>query len=161
MSLSKVALQAKFSLDNLPFSLPSLPTKAAAAPAPEPKGRAAATKGRVAAPKRGGRGRAAPAPAPEPVEFTGSAPNNLFGFAGIPSTKLKPTRAVTKGWEGLGNDEWKVKFARRHGFGLVQDDDVYDDNLTFKERENLEGGKYIAIVGSARNYVPGGAGGRY
>ena len=101
------------------------------------------------------------APAPAPVAAAPSAPSNLFGFGGVPTTKLVPTRAVTKGWEGLGNDEWKVKFARRHGFGLVQDDDVYDDNLTFKERENLEGGKYIAIVGSARNYVPGGAGGRY
>ena len=162
MSLSKVALQAKFSLDNLPFSLPSLPTKAAAAPAPEPKGRAAATKGRVAAPKRGGRGRAAPAPAPEPVEFTGSAPNNLFGFAGIPSTKLKPTRAVTKGWEGLGNDEWNQKFLNRHGFGAQSKNElVYDDNLTQKERDNLNEGKFISIVGQARNFVPGGAGGRY
>ena len=99
--------------------------------------------------------------APAPVAAAASAPSNLFGFGGIPTTKLVPTRAVTKGWEGLGNDEWKVKFARRHGFGLAKDDDVYDDNLTFKERENLEKGQYIAIVGAARNFVPGGAGGRY
>ena len=68
--------------------------------------------------------KAAAKAAPAPVAAAASAPSNLFGFGGIPTTKLVPTRAVTKGWEGLGNDEWKVKFARRHGFGLAKDDDV-------------------------------------
>merc|ERR1719478_1151221 len=77
-----------------------------------------------------------------------------FAFGGLPATKLTPTAAVTKGWEGLGNDEWRIKFARRHGFLLKEDDDVFDDNLTFKERENIAKGQYISIVGQARNFVP-------
>ena len=100
--------------------------------------------------------------APAPVAAAASAPSNLFGFGGIPTTKLVPTRAVTKGWEGLGNDEWNQKFLNRHGFGAQSKNElVYDDNLTQKERDNLNEGKFISIVGQARNFVPGGAGGRY
>ena len=96
---------------------------------------------------------AAPAPAPAPASFQGPSWVD-FAFGGLPATKLTPTAAVTKGWEGLGNDEWRIKFARRHGFLLKEDDDVFDDNLTFKERENIAKGQYISIVGQARNFVP-------
>ena len=77
-----------------------------------------------------------------------------YAFGGVPATKLTPTAAVTKGWEGLGNDEWRIKFARRHGFLLAGDEEVFDDNLTAKERENIGKGQYISIVGSARNALP-------
>jgi hypothetical protein len=93
---------------------------------------------------------AAPAPAPAPASFQGPSWVD-FAFGGLPATKLTPTAAVTKGWEGLGNDEWRIKFARRHGFLLKEDEDVYDDNLTMKERMNISQGKFISINGAARN----------
>ena len=92
------------------------------------------------------------APAPAPAAPAASDPSWVdYAFGGLPATKLTPTAAVTKGWEGLGNDEWRIKFARRHGFLLKEDEDVYDDGLTVKERSNIADGKYISIVGSARN----------
>ena len=95
------------------------------------------------------------APAPAPAAPAASGPSWVdYAFGGLPATKLTPTAAVTKGWEGLGNDEWRIKFARRHGFLLKDDVAVYDDNLTFKERENIAKGQYISIVGQARNFVP-------
>merc|ERR1719231_1525129 len=117
--------------------------KKAAAPAAKP----AAKGGRFALKKA-----AAPAPAPAPASFQGPSWVD-FAFGGVPATKLTPTAAVTKGWEGLGNDEWRIKFARRHGFLLAGDEDVFDDNLTAKERENISKGQSISIVGQARNAV--------
>merc|ERR1719409_2606288 len=114
--------------------------KKAAAPAAKP----AAKGGRFALKK---------AAAPAPASFQGPSWVD-FAFGGLPATKLTPTAAVTKGWEGLGNDEWRIKFAHRHGFLLKEDDDVFDDNPTFKERENIAKGQYISIVGQARNFVP-------
>ena len=61
---------------------------------------------------------------PAPASFQGPSWVD-FAFGGLPATKLTPTAAVTKGWEGLGNDEWRIKFARRHGFLLKEDDDVF------------------------------------
>merc|ERR1719453_2988723 len=118
--------------------------KKGAAPAAKP----AAKGGRFALKKA-----SAPAPAPSAPASSGLTWVD-FAFGGVPTTKLTPTAAVTKGWEGLGNDEWRIKFARRHGFLLAGDDAVFDDGLTAKERENIGKGQFISIVGQARNSVP-------
>ena len=124
---------------------------------PSRRARRAARHRAQPAAKKGGRfslpQKAAAAPAPSAPAAPGLSWFD-YAFGGVPATKLTPTAAVTKGWEGLGNDEWRIKFARRHGFLLKEDDDVFDDNLTFKERENIAKGQYISIVGQARNFVP-------
>ena len=68
----------------------------------------------------------------------------------VPATKLTPTAAVTKGWEASATTSG-ASSSRRHGFLLKEDEDVYDDNLTMKERMNISQGKFISINGAARN----------
>ena len=121
---------------------------------PSRRARRAARHRAQPAAKKGGRfslpQKAAAAPAPSAPAAPGLSWFD-YAFGGVPATKLTPTAAVTKGWEGLGNDEWRIKFARRHGFLLKEDEDVYDDNLTMKERMNISQGKFISINGAARN----------
>ena len=121
---------------------------------PSRRARRAALHRAQPAAKKGGRfslpQKAAAAPAPSAPAAPGLSWFD-YAFGGVPATKLTPTAAVTKGWEGLGNDEWRIKFARRHGFLLKEDEDVFDDNLTMKERENISQGKFISVNGAARN----------
>ena len=121
---------------------------------PSRRARRAARHRAQPAAKKGGRfslpQKAAAAPAPSAPAAPGLSWFD-YAFGGVPATKLTPTAAVTKGWEGLGNDEWRIKFARRHGFLLKEDEDVFDDNLTMKERENISQGKFISVNGAARN----------